>query len=489
MADDIVLSAGTADGSTLAADDISGIHHQRVKIQHGADGSATDVSSASPLPVDLGTNNDVTVTSGAITETNSTAILADTAAIDTATAAINAKMVTGTIIGEVESGATFTVQEDGAALTSLQLIDNAISGAGFNITQFGGASVPIGAGVEATAVRMTIATDSTGVLSIDDNGGSLTVDGTVTANPASGTIDTVTTVTAVTDITNTIDSTISGAALTSLQLIDDAVHTDDAAYTLGTDKGMMMMGFAGAQSVNSNDSAALACTTAGILHVSNTTLEGAVAGTEMQCDIVAALPAGTNEIGKLAAGTAEIGKLAAGTATIGEVTIGAATGATGDLAKTQDVAMGANDVGMAMLAVRDDEQAAMTPVDGDYTTLRTDKFGNLKVTQLPDATSEVKFAIIDAASSGDNTIQAAAGAGIKIRVLSLMLVSAGTTTVRFESGAAGTALTGQMNLVANTGFSMPYNPAGWFETADNTLLNLELSAAISVDGCLTYVEV
>jgi hypothetical protein len=46
-----------------------------------------------------------------------------------------------------------------------------------------------------------------------------------------------------------------------------------------------------------------------------------------------------------------------------------------------------------------------------------------------------------------------------------------------------------MNLVANTGFVLPHNPFGWFETAAGTLLNLELSAAVSVDGCLTYIEV
>lgn len=99
-----------------------------------------------------------------------------------------------------------------------------------------------------------------------------------------------------------------------------------------------------------------------------------------------------------------------------------------------------------------------------------------------------KFAIIDAATSGDNTLVAAV-ASKKIRVLALFLVAAGTVITRFESGAGGTALTGQMNLVANTGFSLSYNPAGWFETASNTLLNLELSAAISVDGSLTYIEV
>ena len=39
-----------------------------------------------------------------------------------------------------------------------------------------GTAPPIGAGVEATALRVTVATDSTGVLSVDDNGSALTVD-------------------------------------------------------------------------------------------------------------------------------------------------------------------------------------------------------------------------------------------------------------------------------------------------------------------------
>lgn len=35
----------------IATDDIGGVQHQRVKVQYGTDGSATDVSSANPLPV------------------------------------------------------------------------------------------------------------------------------------------------------------------------------------------------------------------------------------------------------------------------------------------------------------------------------------------------------------------------------------------------------------------------------------------------------
>lgn len=74
MADNINVTAGT--GTTIAADDVAGVLYQRVKLAQGSDGSATDVSSAAPLQVtlantganstpvvvDLGANNDVTVT-------------------------------------------------------------------------------------------------------------------------------------------------------------------------------------------------------------------------------------------------------------------------------------------------------------------------------------------------------------------------------------------------------------------------------------------
>ena len=50
MADTITINPG-AGGPVVATDDIGGVHHQRVKIEFGADGSATDVSSSDPLPV------------------------------------------------------------------------------------------------------------------------------------------------------------------------------------------------------------------------------------------------------------------------------------------------------------------------------------------------------------------------------------------------------------------------------------------------------
>jgi hypothetical protein len=49
MADNVGYTPGT--GATIAADDIGGVLHQRVKIGVGADGTAVDVSTANPMPV------------------------------------------------------------------------------------------------------------------------------------------------------------------------------------------------------------------------------------------------------------------------------------------------------------------------------------------------------------------------------------------------------------------------------------------------------
>ncbi len=101
-----------------------------------------------------------------------------------------------------------------------------------------------------------------------------------------------------------------------------------------------------------------------------------------------------------------------------------------------------------------------------------------------------KFAKIAAAGSGDNTLVAGV-IGKKIRVLSLDMMSAGTVSAKFQSGAGGGAvdLTGLYPLAVNSGKVNNFNPAGWFETAVDQLLNLNLSGAVGVGGCLTFIEI
>jgi len=51
VADNVGYTPGS--GATVAADEIGGVLYQRVKLTTGVDGTATDVSSASPLPVSI----------------------------------------------------------------------------------------------------------------------------------------------------------------------------------------------------------------------------------------------------------------------------------------------------------------------------------------------------------------------------------------------------------------------------------------------------
>lgn len=154
MVDNVTLNAGTG-GDVVATEDISGVEYQKVKLVDGTAASTTAI----PLSGDLTNGLDVDVT-----------------------------RVSG------------TVTVDGSAVTQP--------------TNWAGTSPPIGAGVEATALRVTVATDSTGVL---------TVDGTVTAN------------------LSTTDNTVLDNIATSVASIDTnlgGTHVDDAAFTAGTSDGV-----------------------------------------------------------------------------------------------------------------------------------------------------------------------------------------------------------------------------------------------------------
>ena len=102
-----------------------------------------------------------------------------------------------------------------------------------------------------------------------------------------------------------------------------------------------------------------------------------------------------------------------------------------------------------------------------------------------------KFANIAVAGSGDNVIVSAVS-GKKLRVVSGFMIAAGDVDAYFVDGA-DTALVGDgtngMDLAANSGFTMPFNPVGWFETGSGQSLDLNLSGAVRVAGCITYIQV
>lgn len=306
MADNVIADPGSG-GATFASAEFS-FSGDTVQAPgsflfgiSGSEGSWTAApingDASNGLLVNLGSNNDVTVT------------------------------------GTVDLGAT----------------DNAVLDSIVTNTAYGSVT---GGGVEASALRVTLANNSTGVLSVDDNGGSLTVDGTVTANLSATDNAVLDTIDAVLDTINA--KLVSGTVIGDVNLgaTDNAVldnidtNTDYGQVTGGgTETGALRVTIAnnstGVVSIDDNGGSItvdgtvdLGATDNAVLDqiVTNTTgLAGTVSGSELQVDVVAALPAGTNAIGKLAAnsgvdiGDVDVTSIAAGSNLIGDVGIGVRT--------------------------------------------------------------------------------------------------------------------------------------------------------------------
>jgi hypothetical protein len=181
-----------------------------------------------------------------------------------------------------------------------------------------------------------------------------------------------------------VQATIAAAA-TSIGKAEDAAHAsgdvgvpamtvrqDTAAALSGTDADYqpLITDASGRLHVNVGNTVTVgshAVTNAGTFAVqvdgaaltSLQLIDDAISGTEMQVDVVAALPAGNNNIGDV-----DVASVVPG------------TGAT-NLGKAVDTATGATDTGVLALATRDDALSALTPIEGDNVQLRVDANGAL----------------------------------------------------------------------------------------------------------------
>lgn len=120
----VVLGDPSVNAGVAPVDGTAGL-----KVDLGTD---NDVTVSGTVTVDLGVNNDVTVTSGAITETNSAAIKTAVEILDNAISGSEMQvdvltMPTVTVNAHaVTNAGTFVTQENGALLTAAQLIDDTI---------------------------------------------------------------------------------------------------------------------------------------------------------------------------------------------------------------------------------------------------------------------------------------------------------------------------------------------------------------------------
>lgn len=163
-------------------------------------------------------------------------------------------------------------------------------------------------------------------------------------------------------------------------------------------------------------------------------------------------------------------------------------GTDGDMAATDDIADSGVAHGHKVQRVK-----AGWGTDGGYkdpnhtTPLPVDTYDETSGLSNAGTLLTPKFATVQVSSSGNNTIVNGVSAK-KIRVLSYVLSAGGGVNAKWVSSTTPDK-SGLLYMSLNGGFVSGYCPLGHFETGVGADLNLNLSAAVSVGGHITYVEV
>lgn len=166
------------------------------------------------------------------------------------------------------------------------------------------------------------------------------------------------------------------------------------------------------------------------------TIDNAISGSEMQVDVVGALPAGTNAIGKLAANSG---------VDIGDVDVTSiipGTGATNQ-GKAEDGAHTTGDTGVFALGVRQDTpNTATTNTDADYSQISTSSTGAVRTAPMSEDFAalangpQVKKYYTNAGAVTDGIVWSPA-AGKRWYVTDMIINTSAAATVTFEDDKAG----------------------------------------------------
>lgn len=348
--------------------------------------------------------------------------------------------------------------------------------------------IAAGGGVEASALRVTIASDSTGVVSIDDNGESITVDGTVAATQ-SGTWN-------ITNVSGTISLPTGAATQATLSALNDKVTACNT--------GAVVVSSSALPSGAATAAKQPALGTAGTASADVITVQGIAGAT--------AIPVSDNGGSLTVDGTVAVSGSVAVTGTFWQATqpvSGTVTANAGTNLNTSALALeaGGNLAACATaLGVLDncisgsEAQVDVVAALPAGTNLLGKVSAGIDGTNLYDGTTAltIKRASGIATGSGANTMIAAV-ADKKIRVLALSLLATSTTAVSayvyngdyMLLGDGTNKLTLDMDGGGGpAGVVLPYNQGGWFQTdTNNEALAINLSGATPVIWCVTYIEV
>lgn len=94
--------------------------------------------------------------------------------------------------------------------------------------------------------------------------------------------------------------------------------------------------------------------------------------------------------------------------------------------------------------------------------------------------------LLNASAAGQNGIVAAQGAGIRILVQAAHVMSWGAPVIEFRGGT--TPISPGWPVATNGGFVLPLNERGWFRTAANATLNLNLSSGVTTACQVVWIQ-
>lgn len=332
MADNVELDPGTG-GATIATDDVGGVQYQVVKLAVGADGAASLVANANPIPIsDAG---------GSLT--------VDAASLPLPTGASTAAKQPA--LGTAGTASTDVLSVQGiAAMTPLQVGDNSAS-----LT----VDAPVGTPV---FVRLSDGSAAISTLPVS----LATVPSHAVTNAG------------------TFATQVDGAALTALQLIDNLVLAEDAAHGSG-DPGLMPLAVrrdADTSLVGTDgDYAPLQVNASGSLKVAitagagsgGTSIADGATFTRDTTSVTLAAAAVESSAPTLTNGDAAALSMTTG----GALRVAVASGGIAGIA--EDSAAAGGEEGIMMLAVRRDAASSGVSADGDFAALSVDSNGALRV--------------------------------------------------------------------------------------------------------------
>jgi hypothetical protein len=414
MLQDLFQIAGTA--TTVNAGNVDA-GTQRVVLASDQASVTVDAPTGTPVNVQIGDGTDqVTVTAGG--ELN---------VIATAQAGVDIGDVT---VNNAAGGGAVNIQDGGNSIT----VDNV-------------ALSVVGGGTEAAALRVTIANNSTGLLSVDDNSGSLTVDAP-TGTPVNVQIG---------DGVDQVLVTGSG----ELNVI--------ATAQAGVDIGDVTVNNAGAgAAVNIQDGG-------------NSITVDAPVGTPANVQI----SDGTDTVTVTAGGELNVIATAQAGVDIGDVTVNNTAGASAVFVQGQaahDAAVAGNPV---VIAGRSNaNEPAAVSADNEAVFAWMDRFGR-QITVAGHPSPETPNST-NVTADGNTELIATPGGGLSLYIKKGSVHNAAPTakTVQLKDGAAG-AVVWQAELASSGGGSLfNFGDVGWKLTAA-TALNANLSGSGDVDFNIT----